>query len=46
MELLSVAQRKMERIMLDITLRDHQRNTGYDIRQVQMTSLTAFTGTF
>ncbi len=27
MELLSVAQRKMERIMLDITLRDHKRNT-------------------
>ena len=26
-ELLSVAQRKMERIMLDITLRDHNRNT-------------------
>ena len=27
MELLSVAQRKMERIMLGITLRDHTRNT-------------------
>ena len=27
MELLSVEQRKMERIMLDITLRDHKRNT-------------------
>ena len=27
MELLSVAQRKMERIMLGITLRDHKRNT-------------------
>ena len=27
MELLSVAQRKMERIMLGITLRDHIRNT-------------------
>ena len=27
MELLSVAQRKMERIMLDITLRDLKRNT-------------------
>ena len=27
MELLSVAQRKMERVMLDITLRDHKRNT-------------------
>ena len=26
-ELLSVAQRKMERIMLGITLRDHKRNT-------------------
>ena len=26
MELLSVAQRKMERIMLGITLRDHKRN--------------------
>ena len=26
-ELMSVAQRKMERIMLDITLRDHKRNT-------------------
>ena len=28
MELLSVAQRKMERIMLGITLRDHKRNTS------------------
>ena len=27
MELLSVAQRKMERIMLGTTLRDHKRNT-------------------
>ena len=27
MELLSVAQLKMERIMLGITLRDHKRNT-------------------
>ena len=27
MELLSVAQREMERIMLGITLRDHKRNT-------------------
>ena len=27
MELLSVAQRKMERIMFGITLRDHKRNT-------------------
>ena len=27
MELLSVAQRKMERTMLGITLRDHKRNT-------------------
>ena len=27
MELMSVAQRKMERIMLSITLRDHKRNT-------------------
>ena len=27
MELLSVAQRKMERIMLGITLHDHKRNT-------------------
>ena len=27
MELLSVAHRKMERIMLGITLRDHKRNT-------------------
>ena len=27
MELLSVAQRKMERIILGITLRDHKRNT-------------------
>ena len=27
MELLSVAQRKMARIMLGITLRDHKRNT-------------------
>ena len=27
MELPSVAQRKMERIMLGITLRDHKRNT-------------------
>ena len=27
MELLSVAQLKMERIMLDIILRDHTRNT-------------------
>ena len=27
MELLSVSQRKMERIMLGITLRDHKRNT-------------------
>ena len=27
MEQLSVAQRKMERIMLGITLRDHKRNT-------------------
>ena len=27
MELLSVAQRKMERIMLGITLREHKRNT-------------------
>ena len=27
MELLSVAQRKMERIMLGITIRDHKRNT-------------------
>ena len=27
MELLSAAQRKMERIMLGITLRDHKRNT-------------------
>ena len=27
MELLSVAQRKMERIMLGITLCDHKRNT-------------------
>ena len=27
MELLSVAQRNMERIMLCITLRDHKRNT-------------------
>ena len=27
MELLSVAQRKMERSMLGITLRDHKRNT-------------------
>ena len=27
MELLSVAQRKIERIMLGITLRDHKRNT-------------------
>ena len=27
MELLSVAQSKMERIMLSITLRDHKRNT-------------------
>ena len=27
MELLSVAQRKMERIMLGITLRDHKRNS-------------------
>ena len=32
MELLSVAQRKMERIMLGITLHDHKRNTC--IRQV------------
>ena len=32
MELLSVEQRKMERNMLGITLRDHTR--GYDIRQV------------
>ena len=30
MELLSVAQRKMERIMLGITLRDHKRNTCMD----------------
>ena len=29
MELLSVAQRKMERIMLGITLQDHKRNTLY-----------------
>ena len=27
MDLLSVAQRKMERIMLGITLHDHKRNT-------------------
>ena len=35
MDLLSVAQRKMERIMLGITLRDQKRNApGYEIRQV------------
>ena len=28
MELLSVAQRKTERIMISITLRDHKRDTG------------------
>ena len=34
MELLSVAQHKMERVMLGITLRDHKRIPGYGIRQV------------
>ena len=37
MELLSVAQRKMERIILGITLRDHNRNTWilYNTRNVE-----------
>ena len=34
MELLSVAQRKMDHIVFGITLRDLKRYPGYDIRQV------------